>query len=299
LAENQTELLTGWNLLRRKKTVVNKRVFGNFFKALVIIGLSCSFIFPLYWMATTSLKGPQEVVKLPPSLWPQTPGFDNYRSVLSHPEDTPVFAWFKNSFIVASCFAVLSVSISLLAGYALSRLVVIGKKIILTLLLIAMAIPSVVLIIPSFILVDFLGWTDTLKAVIIPPLSTPFGVLLFYQYLSKFPKDLEEAAYIDGASSLRILTSIIIPTAKPVVLTLLVMNFMAGWNDYFWPFLVLYSPQMRTMAVGMATLQGRFENFYGLVTAGAAMMALPSIVLFILIQKYYVQAISLSGAIKE
>jgi multiple sugar transport system permease protein len=279
--------------------VTNKRIFWNLFKALVIIALSCSFIFPLYWMTTTSLKDQQEVVKLPPTLWPEKPSLDNYRGVLSHPEDTPVFTWLKNSLIVACGFAVLSVSVSLLGGYALARLIVIGKKTILTLLLTAMAIPGVVLIIPSFILVDFLGWTDTLKAVIIPPLSTPFGVLLFYQYLSKFPKDLEEAAYIDGASSLRILVSIIMPTAKPVVLTLLVMNFMAGWNDYFWPFIVLYSPEMRTMAVGMATLQGRFENFYGWVTAGAAMMALPSILIFILIQKYYVKAISLTGAIKE
>jgi len=250
-------------------------------------------------MTTTSLKDQQEVVKLPPTLWPEKPSLDNYRGVLSHPEDTPVFTWLKNSLIVALSFAILSVSVSLLAGYALARLVVIGRKTILTLLLTAMAIPGVVLIIPSFILVDFIGWTDTLKAVIIPPLSTPFGVLLFYQYLSKFPKDLEEAAYIDGASSLRILVSIILPTAKPVVLTLLVMNFMAGWNDYFWPFIVLYSPEMRTMAVGMASLQGRFENFYGWVTAGAAMMALPSILIFILIQKYYVKAISLTGAIKE
>lgn len=279
--------------------MVSKRTLWNLVKALVIIGISCSFVFPLYWMGATSLKGEQEVVKWPPTLVPESPSLDNYKTVLSHQEDTPVFAWFKNSVIVASCYSILSVAVSLLAGYALARLVVVGKKVILTLLLIAMAIPSVVLIIPSFLLVDFLGWTDTLKAVIIPPLSAPFGVLLFYQYLSKFPKDLEEAAYIDGASSLRILISVIIPTAKPLVLTLVVMNFMAGWNDYFWPFLVLYSPKMRTLAVGMATLQGRFEHFYGQISAGAVMMALPSIILFILIQKYYVKAISLTGAIKE
>jgi multiple sugar transport system permease protein len=265
----------------------------------VLVALSLSFLFPLYWMLITSLKLEHENSLWPPTMWPQKFTLENYESILSHPEDTPLFSWFKNSLIAATSYSILSVTISLLAGYALARMTFRGKSLYLTLLLIAMTIPGIILIIPSFIVVDFLGWTNSLKAIIFPALSGPFGVLLFYQFLSKFPKDLEEAAVIDGASSLRILISVIIPHTKPIILTLLILNFMGNWNDYFWPFITLYSPGMRTMPVGMATLQGRFEHFYGAMTAGAVLMAIPSIILFVLIQKYYIKAITLTGAIKE
>jgi multiple sugar transport system permease protein len=267
--------------------------------AFVLMFFSACFLFPIYWMLVTSFKPEQDIILWPPTLWPENFTFENYRSVTSHPEDTPIFRWFSNSLIAAISFSVLSVTINLLAGYALARLKFWGKKLYLLLLLIAMAIPGIILLIPSFIVVDFLGWTDTLNAIIFPALSGPFGVLLFYQFLSKFPKELEEAAAIDGASNFKILTSIIIPHTKPLIMTLLILGFMGNWNDYFWPFITLYSPEMRTMPVGMATLQGRFEHFYGIMTAGAVLMALPSILLFIIVQKYYIKAITLTGAIKE
>ena len=265
---------------------------------IVLLALSVCFLFPLYWVLVTSFKPEHENLLWPPTLWPQNFTWDNYSEVMAHPEDTPVFLWFRNSLVAATVHSTLSVTISLLAGYALARMTFWGKKLYLVLLLIALAIPGIILLIPSFIVVDFLGWTDSLKAIIFPALSGPFGALLFYQFLSKFPKDLEEAAVIDGASSFRILISIVVPYAKPLILTLLILSFMANWNDYFWPFITLYSADMRTMPVGMATLQGRFEHFYGVMTAGAALMALPSIILFILVQRYYIRAITLTGAIK-
>jgi multiple sugar transport system permease protein len=274
----------------------------RFWKAshiILLFILSLSFLFPLYWMLITSFKLEHENSLWPPTMWPEKFTLENYVSILAHPEDTPLFSWFKNSLIAAASYSVLSVMISLLAGYALARMTFWGRKLYLTLLLIALTIPGIILIIPSFIVVDFLGWTNSLKAIIFPALSGTFGVLLFYQFLSKFPKDLEEAAVIDGASNFRILISIIVPHTKPLMLTLLILNFMGNWNDYFWPFITLYSPSMRTMPVGMATLQGRFEHFYGIMTAGGVLMAVPSIILFILVQKYYIRAITLTGAIKE
>jgi multiple sugar transport system permease protein len=268
-------------------------------RALAIVVFAGVFLLPIYWLVVTSLKSEAENIAWPPTFWPQECTLENYREVVSHPEDTPVFSWFRNSLVAAASYSVLSVAIALLAGYALARMEFAGKRLYLILLLIGMAVPAIVLLIPSFIVVDALGWTDTLKAIIFPHLGNTFAILLIAQYLKKLPRDVEDAARIDGASSLKILIHIVVPFTKPVLVTLLVLNFMANWNDYFWPFITLYSPDMRTMPVGMATLQGRFFHFYGSMMAGAVLMALPSILLFILVQRYYIRAIGLSGALKE
>jgi len=120
-------------------------------------------------------------------------------------------------------------------------------------------------------------------------------VLMLRQYFAALPADLEEAAAMDGASSWQILRHVIIPLSKSPLITLLVMNFMLSWNDYFWPLLTLYSPGMRTMPLGMATLQGRYTHLYGVMMAGALLIAVPSMILFVVVQKYYVRSIAESG----
>ncbi len=268
-------------------------------RAMAIILLCLLFLFPVYWVAITSFKPEAETIAWPPKLLPQPFTLDNYRNLLGDMTDTPVLLWFRNSLIAATCFSLLSVTISLLAGYAVARMEFVGKKLYVSLLLFAMAVPGIILLFPSFIVVDALGWLDTFYAIILPHLAGTFGILLFAQFLKKFPRDLEEAAFIDGANTLQVLWHVIFPHVKPIALTLVVLGFMGNWNDYFWPLIVLFSPGMRTLPIGMATLQGRYEQFYGTMTAGAAIMALPSILLFAGIMKYYVQAISMAGAIKE
>ncbi len=276
-----------------------RKNFAEWLRVLVILVLCVVFLFPVYWVAITSFKPEAETVTWPPKLLPQPFTLDNYTNLLSDMSDTPVLLWFRNSLIAASCYSVLSVTISLLAGYAVARMEFWGKKLYVSLLLFAMAVPGIIMLFPSFIVVDALGWLDTFYAIILPHLSGTFGIILFAQFLKKFPRDLEEAAFIDGATTMQVLCHVIFPHVKPIALTLLVLGFMGNWNDYFWPFIVLFSPDMRTLPIGMATLQGRYEQFYGTMTAGAAIMALPSILLFACIMKYYVQAISMAGAIKE
>ncbi len=257
-----------------------------------------AFLFPVYWMVITSLKPEAETLLWPPTLWPRIFTLENYRALMERSADAPVFLWFRNSLVAAASYAVASTVISLLAGFAVARMEFPGKRLYLSLLLMAMAIPGIILLLPSFIVVDFLGWADTLYAVILPHLGNTFGILLFAQFMKQIPKDLEDAARIDGATGLQVLRHIMVPNLRPVILTLFVLNFMGNWNDYFWPFITLYSPEMRTMPVGMVTLQGRYEHFYGIMTAGATLMAVPSIVLFALAMKYYVRSITLAGALK-
>jgi multiple sugar transport system permease protein len=265
----------------------------------VLLLLCVLFLAPVYWMVVTSVKPEGEAIEWPPTIWPRTFTFQNYRTLFAQSGDVPVFTWFRNSTLAATSYALLSVAICLLAGFGLARMEFPGKRLYASLLLLAMAIPGIILLLPSFVIVDFLGWTDTLYAIVLPHLGNTFGVLLFAQFMKKIPKDLEDAAHIDGATSLQVLWYVIMPNVRPVILTLLVLNFMGNWNDYFWPFITLYSPEMRTMPIGMTTLQGRYEHFYGSMTAGATLMALPSILLFLFVMKYYVRSITLAGALKE
>ncbi len=203
--------------------------------------------------------------------------------------------WFLNSSVVAVTFSVLAVTICVLAAYPLARFEFRGQRIYTMAMLVTMVVPGIVLLVPNYVIVDRLGWTDTYAAVIFPGLGGVFGVLLLRQFFLSLPRELEEAAVMDGASSLQVLRHVIVPLSKPVVITLLVMSFMGSWNDYFWPLITLYSPQMRTLPVGMAALQGRYIHSYGAMMAGAVMIALPSILLFILVQKYYIQSIAQTG----
>jgi len=268
-------------------------------RAGLVILLCLVFVFPVYWMIITSLKPEAETIEWPPTLWPRDLTLENYQNLFSNAEDVPVAKWFMNSAIAATCHSILSVTVCLLAGFALARMEFRGKQVYTGMLLLAMAIPGIILLLPSFVVVDGLGLTDTLLAIIVPHLGNTFGIILFAQFMRKIPRDLEDAAHIDGASSLQVLWYVMVPNVRPVILTLGVLAFMGNWNDYFWPFITLYSPEMRTMPIGMTTLQGRYEHFYGSMTAGATLLALPSIVLFAFVMKHYVRSITLAGALKE
>lgn len=257
--------------------------------------LSVGFLFPVYWMLASAFKSEQEILKIPPSLFFFEPTLDNFRRILAHPEDTPVLRWFLNSTFVATSYAVLATAVSALAAFPLARMEFRGRGFYTALLFSSLIIPPIMLIIPSFVIVDWLRWTDTYAAVIFPGLGGVFGVLMLRQYFLALPADLEEAAAMDGANSWQVFRHVVLPLSESPLLTLLVMSFMASWNEYFWPLLTLYSPGMRTMPLGMATLQGRYTHHYGVMMAGALLIAIPSMILFVVVQKYYVRSIAESG----
>jgi multiple sugar transport system permease protein len=252
-------------------------------------------LFPIYWAASTSLKSEHEVIAVPPTWVTLQPTLSNYRDIFSHPEDTPVLRWFINSSFVAIVFSLLAVTVCVLAAYSLARFEFKGKRLYLGLMLGSLVIPGIVLLIPNYVIVDRLGWTDTYAAVIFPGLGGVFGVLLLRQFFLTLPIDLEEAAMMDGAASWQVLLHVLLPLSKPIIITLFVMSFMGSWNDYFWPLITLYSPEMRTLPVGMAALQGRYIHHYGSMMAGAMLIAIPSILLFIFVQRYYIRSIAQTG----
>lgn len=271
-----------------------RRKFLNWQFGLAVL-LAALFLFPIYWMFVTSLLPEHLTISWPPKLIPVPMTFDNYLAILANTVDTPVIRWFLNSFIVASAYSVLSVLVAALAAYALSRMNFPGKNFYFSMLLGSMVVPGVIFLIPNYLTINTLGWVDSFYALILPGLAGVIGVFLLRQFFLGIPESLEEAARIDGAGRFKIFTSLILPLSKPALFTLLLMNFVASWNDYLWPLIVTYSPEMRTLPVGILTLQGRYISYYGKLMAGAFLAAFPAIVLFFIVQRYLIRGIVMTG----
>ncbi|MGE5598133.1 MAG: carbohydrate ABC transporter permease [Bacteroidota bacterium] len=257
--------------------------------------LALLFLFPLYWMLATSLKLNYKTTIWPPDIFPRPLTLANYGAILQNTVDTPVLRWFMNSLVAATGFTVGAVGVSSLAAYALSRLRFAGRDAYFWLCLASMVIPGIIFLIPNYLTVNTLGWIDTYPALIFPGLAATSGVFLMRQYFLGIPTDLEDAARIDGAGRLGIFVHVVLPASKAVLLTFGLMSFLGNWNDYLWALIVTSTPQMRTLPVGILTLQGRYIHLYGNMMAGGFLTALPAMLLFLFVQRYFVKGIVMTG----
>ncbi len=207
----------------------------------------------------------------------------------------PFGRFYLNSLIVAVGTVVLQILIASLAGFAFARLRFRGRETIFLLYLATLMIPSQVTMIPNFILMRYLSWYNTYQALILPSAFSVFSTFLLRQYFMSVPLDLDEAARMDGASSLRIWAQVILPLAGPVIATLTIFNFQASWNEFLWPLVITNSIEMRTIPVGLSSFQGQYSTEWHLLMAGSVVALLPVLVLYILGQNWFVQGITLSG----
>jgi len=266
---------------------------------IVALLIALAFIFPLYWTFLTAFRTEAQILEWPPKFLPTNLTLANFEEVLAHPQDTPVFQWFINSLFAAVSYASLSVVVGVMAAFALARMQFRFRDAYFKIILASMAVPGMIHFLPNYTTIDALGWTDNLVAIIVPGLASTFGIFLLRQFFISVPKEIEEAAIIDGANIRQRIFYVIAPLAKESIIILWVMNFMSNWNDYLWALVVLYSPNKRTMPVGMSTLQGKYVTQYGPLMAGALFIAVPSILIFLLVQRYYIKGIDISGAVKE
>ncbi|HHW11402.1 MAG TPA: carbohydrate ABC transporter permease [Firmicutes bacterium] len=257
--------------------------------------LAVIFLFPIYWMFITSLRPEVMTTVWPPKLFPTDLTLENYKAIVSNTVETPVFRWFFNSLVAASGYTILSCIVCSLAAYALACLDFPGREVYFWALITSLIIPGIILLIPNYLLVNRLGWVDTYLALILPGLSGATGVFLMRQFFLTIPKSLQEAAWMDGAGRFWVFLKIVLPLSKPVLLTYGLMSFLANWNDYLWALIVTYAPRMRTLPVGILTLQGRYIHYYGKMMAGAFLTALPAIILFVAVQRYFVKGIVMTG----
>ena len=251
------------------------------------------FLLPIIWMGVTAFKPFEEWLN--PNWIPVNPTLENFRSIFADPT-LPVDRWFINSLIIAAIFTLLILAIDSMAAYAYARMNFRGKNVLFGLLLVTLVMPGIMFLIPNFITVARLGWLGTFQGVIAPGLSGVFGVFFLRQFFQSIPKELEEAAIIDGASTWKTFTTVVLPLSRGALATLGVITFLESWNSFLWPLLILGNDRaMQTLPVGLATLQGQYTFDYGKLMAGALVVTLPVLLLYVLLQRYIVQSIAMTG----
>lgn len=251
-------------------------------------------IAPILYALAISFMPPDQIFSYPPKLIPKRLYFQNYRDALNA---APIIKFILNSFIVSLGVTVGQVLTSCLAAFAFSFFTFKGKKILFIAVLATMMIPSESIMISNYLTVGSFGWLDSYKSLIIPYLSAAMGIFMMRQYYLTLPKELYEAAKIDGCSSFKFFTKIVFPISRPVVGSLGIYTFLVTWNQYLWPLLVTSKDSSRTVQIGISMLQFSENQSFGLIMAGIVMVLLPSIAIFIFGQKQLIEGIT-SGAIK-
>jgi multiple sugar transport system permease protein len=260
---------------------------------LVLILFALFFLLPLLWMVVTAFKPFEEWLN--PNWIPVNPTLENFASIFND-KTLPVVKWFFNSMLIASLFTSVILIIDSLAGYAYARLEFPGKNLLFGLLLATLVMPGIMFLIPNYLTVARLGWIGTIQGVIAPGFAGVFGVFFMRQFFQGLPRELEEAAYIDGASVARTFFSVILPLSKGPLITLGIITFLTSWNDFLWPLLILGNDrQDLTLPVGLATLQGQYNFDYGKLMAGALVLTIPVLILYAVFQRYIIRSISMTG----
>ena len=284
--------LAGRDVRRRRR---RRRAVSAIAWYAVLTGLAAITVFPFLWMLLTSLKGPTDAItSVPPQFFPASPTLANYEKVLA---SLPILTFFQNSIIVAVLVTGLNVLVSAMAAYPLAKMRFRGREAIFYLLLATLIVPAQLTYIPSFILaVNVFHYYDTLAAVILPGLASAFNIFLMRQAFRGVPNDLIDAARVDGAGEWRVWWQILLPIVRPSMAAVAIFTFVASWNDFLWPSLMLHDREGMTLPVGLAALQGFFSSDFRSIAAGVTMTVLPILLFFIVVQRWFVRG--LAGAVK-
>jgi multiple sugar transport system permease protein len=262
----------------------------------ILIIWSIFTFFPLYFMFTTSLVDPHIMGTLSFSFIPKEFTLDSYKYFFTF--NKHVWRWLFNSLLIASVITLTNVLFAGMAGYAFSKLRFPGRNAIFWMLMCAIMIPGQVTLIPLYVMIiNVFGMGDTYSAILLPTLVSVYNIFLMKQYMTSIPSTLIDAARIDACSEFGIFWKVILPLAKPGIAVMAIFTFVSQWNEFFWPFLVTQSSEMRTIQVGLAAFKFADSTQYGPMMAGAVIASIPMIVLFFSLQKYFLQGITI-GAIK-
>jgi multiple sugar transport system permease protein len=272
----------------------HRRWLGNGMAWVALTLLGVFWMVPFLWMVSTSFKGIDEVYAFPPRFVPELLRWSNYIEAW---QAIPFSRFFFNSLFVAVATTIAVVLTSSMAGYSFARLRYPGRDLLFLAYLGTIMIPFPVLIIPLFILMRQLGLVDTLAGIILPAAFTAWGTFLMRQFMLSIPREIEEAARMDGASFWRIYVQIIMPLSRPVVATLGIFTFLGSWNDFLWPLIMISSVENKTLPLGLTMFQAQvpIKTPWQLVMAAATFSVIPVLIVFVLGQKYYVRGIATTG----
>lgn len=274
---------------------VRRRKVGRALSYAALIALTVVYLAPVIWMALTSLKSPHEATAVPPTLLPARATVESYEALAGASAQAPVLRWFLNSVLAAVAHALLVLATAAPAAYALARMEFRGKRLVLAAIVSTLFIPPIVFLPSNYLIVRAFGWLDSLPALVVPPAASAFGVFFLRQFFLDIPRELEEAAALDGASRLVVFWKIVLPLSKPALATLAVLSLLSNWNDFLWPIYVLFNPERLTLSPGLALLQAAHSTDYALVTAGAVVASAPVLAVFIAAQRYVIEGVARTG----
>jgi multiple sugar transport system permease protein len=271
-----------------------QKLLQNILLYILLTAIAVLIVVPLLWGLSTSFK-PKSEWFLPQIYWiPRTFTLANYQQILANPS-LPIVRWFLNSVFISSIVTILTLAVNSVAAYAYARMEFPGKRIIFGILLATLFLPGIMFLVPNFLTVSSLGLLNNYAGVIMPAIAGVFGVFFMRQFFESLPRELEEAAYLDGATRLQTFLYVALPLAKPALATLGIITFLASWNDFLWPLLILKDRALQTLPPGLATLQGAFTSEYGQMMAGAVITSVPVLILYLLLQRYIVESVQTTG----
>jgi len=267
-----------------------RRALGNTLAYIALAAGGLLIVFPFVWMLATSLKGPREIFEL--HFWPQLPTLDNFRRVLT---TTQFPRWFVNSFVIAAVTTGSVAFFDSLTGYTLAKLRFPGRRVIFIIILSTLMIPTEMLVIPWYTMSVRLGWIDTYWGIMFPGLTSAFGVFLMRQFMTGVPDELLDAARIDGLSEFGLFVRIALPLVRPALAALCIFTFLGNWNAFIWPLIVIQTPAMRTLPVGIALFSGEAGSAWHLIMAASSLAVLPVLAVFIILQRQIIEGVVLTG----
>lgn len=273
---------------------IYQRVLGNLLLYVVLVFAAIIVIFPIWMAVNISMLNDAEVASYPPRLFPSSLNLGNFRQALSQ---APLARYLFNSAVQSSLVMLGQLVTASLAAYAFAFLDFPGKRFFFILFLATLMIPWEATIIPNYLTIKQLGWIDTYQGLAVPFMATGFGTFLLRQFFLKIPRELYDAAVIDGASHFYFLTAIVVPLSRAALGTLAVYSFLQTYNQYLWPLLITNKPNMRTVQIGISLLQDEERMMFNIVMAGVVFILLPTITLFVISNRQLIRGLT-AGAVK-
>lgn len=280
---------------RRPRSAVLRLGRRSLLTALMIVG-GVVWTIPSLWALSTSLKLTENILTVPPVWIPYPASLEQYASLFSDQNTVSMGRAFLNSTVVSVITTVLVIVVSALAAYPLARMRFRGRDLIFALIVGSLMVPGVISIAPLYLLMYYLGWISTYQALIVPQLASAFGVFLLHQFFLSMPRELEDAAYIDGAGSADILVRILLPLSQPAIATLAIFTFLWTWNDFTWPLIVLNQQSMFTLPIALSLLKTAYSGYsFGPIMAGTVVTALPLLLVFLVANRHIIEGVQLAG----
>ncbi|MEH2331180.1 carbohydrate ABC transporter permease [Nostoc sp.] len=268
----------------------------SWLKALLYILLTLYAIItliPFLWALSASFKPLTEIVSGEPNFLPKNFTLDNYRQIFLQ---EPLFwRWLFNSIAIAVSVTLLNLLLNSMAGYALARLRFVGKRFWFFLILAVLAVPTQITLIPTFLILKAIGWLNSYQGMIVPSMVNATFIFMMRQFFVNFPKELEEAAQLDGLNTFGIFRHIVLPLAKPALAAQAVFVFMGSWNNFLLPIVILFDPEMFTLPLGLNTFKGQYISYWNYIMAASMVFTLPALGIYAFFNRYFIQSVTFTG----